>query len=104
MRSPVCTLAPARYLSRPVPQDLTDEVGRLGTDGFYERDVFLVRPLGFVRPTAARRITYQDSLAFEAIHESTYRSLGFTLIEVPQDTPQSRVAAVDHAIATLLLE
>jgi predicted ATPase len=98
-RSPVCTLALTRFLNRPIPQVLTDEVGRLVANGFYQREVFFVRPLGFVRPTAARRITYEDSLAFEAIHESTYRSLGFTLIDVPHGTPAGRIALVDHTLA-----
>jgi predicted ATPase len=32
----------------------------------YERTVFLVRPIGFVAPTAARRISYAESLEFPA--------------------------------------
>ncbi len=100
-RSPFCTLALARYLSRPIPSELNDEVTRLVTEGFYERDVFLVRPVGRVEATAARRISYEDSLAFEAVHESTYQSFGFTLVAVAPTTSQIRVAAVDDALATL---
>ncbi len=49
----------------------------------YARTVFFVRNQGFVEPTAARRISFADSLAFEDVHERTYRELGFRLIEVP---------------------
>ncbi len=101
-RSPICTLALARYSSRSVPPELAAEIARLVSVAFYERDVFLVRPLGFVEPTAARRITYADSLAFEAIHEATYRDLGFTLHEVAADTPERRAAAVGGLLSTLV--
>jgi predicted ATPase len=65
-RSPVCILALARYLRHPVTPLLADEVGRITREHVYERAAFLVRPIGFVEPTAARRISYQDSLEFEA--------------------------------------
>ena len=100
-RSPVCTLALARYLSHPIPSDLSREVKRLVANRIYEPDVFLVRPLGFIEPTAARRITYEDALAFEAVHESTYEQLGFNLVEVLPDPVPIRAAAVHAAIAAL---
>jgi len=100
-RSPVCTLALARYLGRPIPSDLSREVERLIADRTYEREVFLVRPLGFIEPTAARRITYDDALAFEAVHESTYEGLGFSLVEVLPDPVPIRAAKVHAAIAVL---
>lgn len=97
-RSPICTLALARYLGHPVPSELTAEIERLVAHQIYERDVFLVRPLGFIEPTAARRITYEDALAFEVVHESAYRGLGFELVEVPPVPNPARVAAVQYAI------
>ena len=100
-RSPVCTLALARYLGHPVPPDLTDHVQRLIAARIYEQDVFLVRPLGFIQPTAARRITYEDALAFEAVHESTYAGLGFNLVEVLPDPAPTRAASVHDAIVAL---
>jgi predicted ATPase len=45
--------------------------------------VFFVRNQGRVEPTAARRITFEDSLVFEDVHERTYRELGFEPIDVP---------------------
>jgi predicted ATPase len=100
-RSPICTLALARYLGHPVPPDLAHAVERLVADRIYETDVFLVRPLGFIETTSARRISYEDALAFEAVHEATYEGLGFTLIEVLPDRVATRAAAVHDAIVAL---
>jgi predicted ATPase len=97
-RSPICTLALARYSDRPVSLDLSAEVDRLIAERVYERDVFLMRPLGFIERTAARRITCEDALVFEAIHETTYTGLGFNLIEVLPASLHSRVAAVRDTI------
>ena len=93
-RSPICTLALARYSDRPVPAELSAEVDRLVAQRFYEREVFLVRPFGTIERTAARRIGYADALVFQGVHESTYSDLGFTLVEVLPAPLESRVAAV----------
>ncbi len=82
-RSPVCTLALSRYAGLPVPALLAAEVDRVVRYGVYARTVFFVRNQGFVEPTAARRISFADSLEFENVHERTYRELGFELIDVP---------------------
>ena len=100
-RSPVCTLALAHYLGHPIPSDLSREVERLITNRIYEPEVFLVQPLGSIEPTAARRITYEDALTFEEVHESTYEQLGFKLVEVLPDPIPLRAAAVHAAIAAL---
>jgi hypothetical protein len=42
-----------------------------------------VRNQGWIAPTAARKISFADSLAFEEVHERTYRDFGFQLIDVP---------------------
>lgn len=52
---------------------------------------------GFIQPTAARRITFEDSLAFEQVHEQTYRDLGFLLADVPAGPLADRVALVRHS-------
>ena len=99
-RSPVCTLALARYLDHPVPAILAGEVARVVADRVYEREVFLVRPLGFVEPTAARRISYAESLEFERVHEEEYGRLGFDLVEVPAATVPERAALIQARITT----
>jgi predicted ATPase len=93
-RSPVCTLALARFLSREVPSALADELDRVLTGRTYARTVFFVRSLGFVTPTAVRRIGLADSLAFEKFHEEAYRELGFTLVDVPAAPVPERAAMI----------
>jgi predicted ATPase len=93
-RSPVCTLALARYLGHPVTETLSGEIDRIIRDGIYERRVFFVRPIGFCLPTAARRISYQDSLEFERYHIDEYERLGFELVPVPPGENEKRAAAI----------
>ena len=94
-RSPLCTLALARYLQHPVGEVLRAEVERVVREQVYELRVLLVRPLGFVVATAARRISYEDSLAFQAVHETVYSEYGFDLVDVPPGPTSARVAAVE---------
>ena len=89
-RSPVCTVALARWLGHPEPEI---------DDSLFARDVFLVQPLGFLTPTAVRRISYPDSLRFAAVHADVYRERGFTLIEVPPGPVRERVAFLESALA-----
>jgi predicted ATPase len=93
-RSPVCTLALSRFLGLPPSQLLADEIDRVNRDRVYCESVFFVRSLGFVTPTAARRISFADSLVFEDVHERTYRELGFRLIDVPAGPLADRVEQV----------
>src|SRR5689334_1893218 len=58
-RSPVCTLALSRHLGRAAPPGLTAELERMRAGGLYEPTVFFVRNQGFVRATAARRISFE---------------------------------------------
>jgi predicted ATPase len=98
-RSPACTLALSRYLGFPPPPSLTREVARIVADRTYEDTVFFIRNQGFIRNTAARKITLEDSLAFEQLHEETYRDLGFRLSDVPAGPLEERVAIVRRTIA-----
>jgi predicted ATPase len=93
-RSPLCTLALARYLDQPVTPLLVAEIKRLIEQQMFQRPVFFVRPLGFIEPTAARRISYADSLAFERVHEAVYTEHGFELIDVPPAPVAERAALV----------
>jgi predicted ATPase len=99
-RSPVCTLALSRYIglerSAPASSLLAREVDRVLSDGSYEKTVFFIRNQGFVEATAARRISFADSLAFERIHEETYRELGFRLVDVPAGPLGDRVALISR--------
>lgn len=93
-RSPLCTLALARYLGQPVTPLLAAEIKRLRKQQIFQRMVFFVRPIGFIEPTAARRISYEESLVFERLHEAVYREHGFELIDVPPGPVDSRAALV----------
>ena len=100
-RSPVCTLALSRYLGFAPSFLLAREVNRVRSEGFYENTVFFIRNQGFVQATAARRISFADSLAFERVHEETYRDLGFRLVDIPWAVPggplPNRVALIEQA-------
>lgn len=97
-RSPVCTLALARFIGYPTSAALSAELTRIVEDGVYERPVFFVRPLGFVEPTQARRISYEDSLKFERLHEEEYTRLGFEIVDIPAASPIARAAAIEAHI------
>lgn len=94
-QSPLCTVALARYLALPITPVLAQEVARVLAEPVYQPTVFFVRPLGFIEPTAARRISYADSLAFEELHEAVYREHGFDLVDVPASELLNRVAIVE---------
>jgi predicted ATPase len=100
-RSPVCTLALAHWVDHPVPAALSQEIERIADGQVYERQVFFVRPLGFIEPTAARRISYTDSLAFERVHETEYLRLGFEIVDVPAGPVAERAALVDACLRRL---
>lgn len=98
-RSVFCTLALARFLGRPVTPPLAAEVARAARTGVYQRAAFLIRPIGFIVPTAARRISYQESLEFERLHEAAYREHGFEVIEVAAAPVAERAAVIAGEIA-----
>lgn len=93
-RSPICTHALATHLGYPISPTLSAEIDRITSAQTYERQVFFIRNLGFVEPTAARRISYADALEFERVHERGYREFGYELIDVPAGSVADRVAAV----------
>ena len=100
-RSPVCTHALTTYLDRPAPAALLAEIDRITRDRIYEPQVFFVRNIGFCEPTDARRISFQESLVFERIHEESYRRFGYDLVEVPAGDVAERVALIADTIARL---
>lgn len=100
-RSPVCTLALSHYLGCTPSPVLAGEVNRVVTDSVYETTVFFIRNQGFVQTTEARRISFEDSLLFEQLHEQTYRDLGFQLVEVPAGPLTERVALVQQTVQRL---
>ncbi|MET8092995.1 AAA family ATPase [Micromonospora sp. NPDC005220] len=97
-RSPLCTLALARHLGRPIGPALTAEVDRIMRERTYHRLVFLISPLGFIRHTAARQISYADALAFARLHQEVYEEHGHQLVEVPAGPVRKRVAQIEKHV------
>jgi predicted ATPase len=98
-RSPVCTLALSRYLRFAASRLLDEEISRVAAERTYEPMVFFIRNQGFVQATAARRISFEDSLVFERVHEQVYRDLGFELVEVPAGPLADRVALIRQTVS-----
>ncbi|MFF8029384.1 hypothetical protein ACFZDJ_51895 [Streptomyces sp. NPDC007896] len=65
------------------------------------QEFFFIRNIGFCEPTAARRMSFQESLAFEQIHERSYRQFGYDLIDVPAGEVADRVAMIADVISQL---
>lgn len=97
-RSVVCAAALARYLGYPFSELLRSELDRIQREAIFEPRVFFIQNLGFITPTHARRITFEESLRFEKIHEDTYRSLGFELVQVQPAPLLDRVRIIKEAI------
>jgi predicted ATPase len=60
-------------------------------ESIYQRQVFFIEHLGFCQPTEARKITFEESLVFEQIHEEIYLSLGYDLIKIAPEALLQRV-------------
>jgi predicted ATPase len=60
--------------------------------------VFFIRNLGFITPTEARRISFEDTVRFERVHEETYRDFGFDLVSVKPGPLKERVNLIKAAI------
>jgi len=97
-RSAVCTAALAEYLGHPFSDLLSCELKRIETEAIFQKQVFLIRNLGFITPTEARRISFEESQRFERIHEKIYRRFGFEIVSVEAGTLSDRVAAIKAAL------
>ena len=98
-RSAICTAALATYLGQSASDVLLRELQRITVAAIYEKRVFFVRNLGFITPSEARRISFEDALRFERIHEDTYRNLGFELVYIRPGSLSDRVAAIKAALS-----
>jgi len=97
-RSAICTLALCRYLGLPQPASLIAELAEIERGAFYERRVLFVEPLGFMTPTPVRRISFEESLRFETIHEEVYRALGYELVRIPRVSVEERIETIERMI------
>jgi predicted ATPase len=98
-RSPICTWALCEYAHRAPPDRLVDEMQRIEREATFQRRVFFVRNLGFVTPTEARRISFEETVRFEAIHADVYRRLGYELVEIEAGGVDQRLALIVDEVA-----
>jgi predicted ATPase len=98
-RSPLCTYALSIFLGFPVAKILADEMERITKERIYQKQVFFIENLGFCEPSAARKITFEDSLKFEKVHEETYRSFGYECIRVPPKEVSLRVDQIKRYVS-----
>jgi predicted ATPase len=98
-RSLVCTAALADYLGLPRPPCLLRELQRLQQQHVFERRVFFVRNLGFIIPTDARRISYEETVRFEKLHEQAYREFGFDIISIAPASVVNRVREIKRFLS-----
>ena len=97
-RSPLCTYALSVWLSFPISKTLADEMKRIEKEQIYQKQVFFIENLGFCEPSAARKISFEDSLEFEKVHEETYRSFGYECIRIPPKELSLRVEQIKRYV------
>jgi predicted ATPase len=97
-RCAVCTAALAAYLGYPYTLLLSEELERIKNEAIYQPKVFFIRNLGFITPSEARRISFEETVRFEKIHEETYRNFGFELVSVQPGSVLERVSVIKAAI------
>ena len=97
-RCAVCTAALAVYLGHSFSSFLASELERVKKEAIYQDQVFLIRSLGFITPTEARRISVEEAVRFETIHEETYRDFGFELVSIEPGSVAERVGIIKAAI------
>jgi len=98
-RSAICTAALAVYLGYPPSDALSRELARLDKEAVFQRRVFFIQNLGFIKPTESRRISFEDALRFELVHEETYRKYGFECVFIAPGRLCDRVDAIVRAVS-----
>jgi predicted ATPase len=97
-RSVICTAALASFLGYPFSAALSGELQRIERQAVFQKQAFFIRSLGFIRPTEARRISFEEALRFEEVHEKTYREHGFEIVPVAPGSVLDRVEAIRRAL------
>lgn len=98
-RSAICTAALADYLGYPPSHALLGELNRLEKEEVFQRRVFFIQNLGFIKSTESRRINFEDALRFERMHEETYRKYGFECVFIAPGGLSDRVDAIMRAVS-----
>lgn len=82
-RSPICTYALAIYLGFKPSHSLMDEIERIQANNIYNQRVFFIENLGFLKNTDARKISFEEALKFEQVHQAAYAKFNYECIQVP---------------------
>lgn len=82
-RSPLCTLALARHLDRPIPPVLRAELDRIVTEHIYQPVVFFLEAPAELVNTPIRRIDPAGAREFGRLHVTVYERFGFELHRIP---------------------
>lgn len=98
-RSPICTYALSTWLGYPIAATLSNEIERIEKGRIYQPQVFFIENLGFCEPTQARRISFEDSVRFEKLHEETYRSFGYEIVKVAPQELSARVERIKRYVS-----
>jgi predicted ATPase len=98
-RSVACTAALADYLGFPRSENLLEELRRVQAEGVFESRVLFLKNLGFVTPSVARRITYEETVRFEEVHERVYRELGFEITLIAAGSVSDRVENIKRVLS-----
>jgi predicted ATPase len=98
-RSVICTAALADYLGFPRPQNLLRELRRVRAENVFQSRVLFLKNLGFITHTEARRITYEETVRFERIHERTYRDLGFEITFIDPGSVSDRLKQIKRILS-----
>jgi predicted ATPase len=89
----------AEYLRFPRPESLQRELQRVKEQNVFQRRVLFLKNLGFITPTEARRITFEETVYFEGIHERTYRDLGFEITTIDPGSVSDRVKQIRRILS-----
>ena len=97
-RSAVCTAALAVFLGYPFSEALSSELQRIETEAIYQKRVFFIQNLGFITPTEARRIDFEEARRFEQVHLEIYSTFGFEFVPIAAASVLDRAAAIKRCV------
>jgi hypothetical protein len=69
-------------------------------ENVFQSRVFFLKNLEFITATDAGRITYEETVRFEEIHERVYRHLGFEITMIDRGSVSDRVKEVKRTLLT----
>jgi predicted ATPase len=97
-RSPFWTYALACYLGFEPSSLLIEEIARIQENKVYEKPVFFIENLGFIKHTEARKISFEESLKFEKIHNDVYTQFGYDCIKIASEPLSMRADNIIRAL------